>query len=552
MVRKLAIGVAFLCVTSLLYGRQAEQRMVQNREGQSNDRPATTASKVTPEQQKYAKQVLETAEADAGGLQGGMRGFVLLQIARSYAKSDKAKAVELLEQALTATRTMDDDGQRVRGQLQEQIVQTMVPLAPQRADELLLQVDPGSRAKVLQSLLAYYQRAKQTDRALEVIYRIGQEDEIPYRPAAQLMEQLPPERSNDFLQLFTTSLASYSAHKHTGVTLGAGDFAEMVTKFANSLPPTMVKDAITELLRQAENTGDGSPRQPEKISMSSAQGSVSMNSFYEWRLFQLLPVLKEVDPDEADRLLKKYQAVQSALNQYPQGTQSLAPSDGSKNKGGVSMMVGGPPPGLSGPQDANMQEMHRADRIAADAVEHPEQAMANAETISSKDMRASAYRSIARETLKKHPTTARAALKKLLELAPDQKPEMGMMSVSEVAQMYLETGDKDEARKAIEKGLKIAESAYKEDTNPDDPNKALKAYWPSTQSYIRLLRIAGQISPTWALTLIKDISDDEVRVAAETGLAAGWLDLPTGLTIMSSHNDGKNNTMMMSIENDEQ
>jgi len=73
---------------------------------------------------------------------------------------------------------------------------------------------------------------------------------------------------------------------------------------------------------------------------------------------------------------------------------------------------------------------------------------------------------------------------------------------------------------------------YVTDADEDDPNRALKAFWPATDAYCKLLRLAGRISPPWALALLKEVDDAEVRVTVEAALANEWLGSPEGHSVV--------------------
>src|SRR3954462_8332134 len=91
------------------------------------------ATKITPEQRKRAMQLLDAADAQAHAMKdGGSRAFALLQLARVYRETDKKKAVESLQDALSAPRMMEDEPRfrRIRARLQEQILDQLIPLAP--------------------------------------------------------------------------------------------------------------------------------------------------------------------------------------------------------------------------------------------------------------------------------------------------------------------------------------------------------------------------------------------------------------------------------------
>ncbi|MBZ5511462.1 MAG: hypothetical protein LAN70_09875 [Acidobacteriia bacterium] len=545
---KTRIALAVLAAASLCYGQQQTQVEVGMRPGSS--RQAEPARKATPEQLERGRQMLEVAEVQAAGLEGGMRSYALLQVARAYQPTDKKKALALLEDALAATRAIDDDNLNTRFQLQKQILQEMVPLAPQRVDELLTQVEPQARASVLSSLLQYYEKQKELGHAVEVLYRIAQESEMPYGAALRVMQALPPERAADAQQLFAVSLASFQDHKHSGGCMGDCDFVPLILRFWNRLPKEAVLDAIHAVLKDARDNG-----QKSSISMASDQGAVAFSSLYEFRLFQVLPVLRQLDESEAKKLLEQYQQVQTLLAKYPQGTDSLqppkAPGGGQDRSPGASFMMSNDGPGGGGrpgpgPQMPAPLEMQQVSKVAAEAEKHPRDALAMCAGISDPGLRSQALLMVARSTWKNDSSIAREALQKFMELNPKLEIAQQVMSLSTAADIYLKMGETDDAKGVIEKGLAAAESAYKKDSNADDPNKALKAYWPSAEAYRGMLRLAVRISPVWAANLVKEISDPEMKVVAQIAMAASLLDIPTGSTmIMNSTKQGTNMSMSM-------
>jgi len=67
---------------------------------------------------------------------------------------------------------------------------------------------------------------------------------------------------------------------------------------------------------------------------------------------------------------------------------------------------------------------------------------------------------------------------------------------------------------------------YGEDTDPDSPNQALKAFWPSACSFRSTLYGAGKRLGSEATTLLERIPDDDLRLFAQIELAAAIADLP--------------------------
>ena len=545
---KTRIALVVLAAATLCYGQQQMQTEVGMRPGSS--RQAEPARKATPEQLERGRQMLQLAETQAAGLEGGMRSYAPMQVARAYQPTDKKKALALLEDALAATRSIDDDNLKTRFQLQKQILQEMVPLAPQRVDELLTQVEPQARASVLSSLLRYYETQKELSHAVEVLYRIAQESEMPYGAALRVMQALPSERAADAQQLFAVSLESFQDRKRDGACMGECDFVPLILRFWSRLPKETVLDAIDAVLKDARECG-----QKGSISMASDQGAVAFNSQYEFRLFQVLPVLRQLDESEAKKLLEEYQQVQTLLAKYPQGTDSLQPpnaGEGGPDRGpSASFMVSSDGPGGGrrgpGPQRPAPVEFQQVSKIAVEAEKHPRDALAMCAGVSNPNLRSQALLMIARSTWKNDSSIAREALQKFIELTPKLEIAQQVMSLSTAADIYLNMGETDDAKSVIEKGLAAAETAYKKDSNADDPNKALKAYWPSAEAYRGMLRLAVRISPVWAANLAKEISDPEMKVVAQIAMASSLLDVPAGATmIMNANKQGT--TMNMSME----
>jgi hypothetical protein len=403
-------------------------------------------------------------------------------------------------------------------------------------------------------MVDHYQKSKQLDRAVQILYRLAHEGDMPYGATARVMQALPEENSSDVQQLFLAALNSFENSQPKGRCMGDCDFALLVLHFWSRLPKQAVLDAIHTMLKQAKDSQQGA------MSMASDKGAVAFNSYYDYRLFQLLPVLQKLDEPEAKKLLEEHQQVQTLLSQYPDGTSSLSPNAGNAPGGsggpprGMAMMTmsDGPGPGGNqrspGPAMPSPLEMQQVMKITADAEKHPRDALANCSTISSPQLRAQAYQGLASATWKKEPSVAGEALHKLLDVLPQLETQQQMLAFNRAATLFMDMGETEDAKKVVEKGMAAADKAYKADNNADDPNRALKAYWPSAEGYRSMLRTAVRISPTWAASLVKEISDPEMKVIVQIAMAGALLDIPAGsVTIMSSTKSG--GTMMMNMMN---
>lgn len=486
-----------------------------------------------------AIELLTRAEAETSGLEIRMRAWALWQIGIAYQAISRAKALDLFQSALTASRSVREDGSsripsndalaRITGrpslspglQLQADIARSIVLLEPARADQVLQQIDPSTRSAVLTSLLVYEEKEKHFDKALETLNRITAQDEMPYGYAMRLMDNLRAEQTDELRQLFSVALVSY--RNHAPHTLFKDGFPVMLSRYWKHLPKEIVQQTIDEILKQASDS-----KEEISYSIPSDKGERTVNSLSEFRLAQIIPMLREFDPSAARRYVEKYPALASASAPFDFARPAAQGILFRPGRDYNSMLISG-------------LEMPSAQKAAAEVdAGNTSDAMSQASNITDKNLRAQTYEYIARAAAKNDQTAATNAIKAMLDAADKLQPSQAFVYYASAAAIYMKMGETDDAKKSIEAGLAVARKLYKDDSDDDDPNTALKAFWPSTNAFCTIMREAARVSSAWALSLLQDVQDPALRVAAEIALAGGWLDAPTGpsttMTVKKSRN----------------
>ncbi len=499
---------------------------------------AAPKAKPVDERTQRGRDMLAAAEALSGGLEGNMRAYSMLQLANAYALSDKPKAVELLQRAFAVTTETREETPS-KTQLQKEILQALAPLNPAVTEELLPQAAASVRGDVLNALLGSYIKNKQTDKAIEMVLQVARQGEFPYKAVDQLMQSLPKEDSVNRQALFTAALDNQKSHPEArGMRMG--DLSSMIVRYWTRLPVAMVKEAIDTVLDQADpekNSGSDNAGKMT-ITLASAKGTAGFNSLFEFRAYQLLPVLRKLDESEAAKLTERLQRMNPTLKDAPSDLADTQ-AGGQNTMMAVSMGDGpgpAPPPRMVG---MNVGEVGK---IMAIAKTHPQDALAQAAMLEP-NARLRALQGIARVNLKDNESVSRAALKQVLDLAPQLELEPQESALESAASLYLQMKDTESAQKALAQAGKVAETMYKEDTNKDDPNQALKAYWPSTAAWMRLVQIADGISPRASAEIIHGIDDPEIQVTQQLALAGTLLGLPLGPSLSISTT--KSGTSMM-------
>lgn len=497
--------------------------------------------------QKTQSGILEIAEQDANRLQGPMRAWGLWQVARLYQTSNKKKALQLLNAALAETAMMKDvpppkmqetimrstsggPAKSTRAWLQEQVARAIITIDPGREGELLQGLDPANRGAILQALLSYYESHKLIDRAIEQFNLIATEDEAPYLAATRIMANMKPEQSGELAAIFSICLSSYTAHAPHEFQ-PADPFPKLVIQYWQKVPKQLARDAVDEILQQAQDD-----KVNKGFSMSFGDSGQSAGSLLEYRLVQFMPMLQEFEPSRANEYREKYPSVAGLASSYAASTSSSPAATDSQAVSGQGLKVNGD----SGNIFMNMAEWPVAEKIASKAdAGHGEEAIADAANIRNPDLKIQAYEHIARATIKKDTPVAASALKKMLTATADAKLDRQPEYYTSAAGIFVLIGDPASAKDAVEKGLGSAAQLYKQDTDSDDPNTAFEAFWPSTNAYCVLLRQARRISEAWAVTLLKEIDNPEIRFAAEAAMAGSALNVPESrATIITSKRQG--------------
>lgn len=495
--------------------------------------------KLTPQQQT-GLSILDQQAGVAKALSPVMRTFAFLEISRGYEKLSPPKALAALHDAFQASQSIEDDSDPKTSNktwLQGQVLSRLVALDPAYCEQLVPQLAGYPRSAAINRLIMYHTRKKQFAQAIALLGQLGDE-EFPYIIGSNLVRALPPEMAADKQNLFAQALASFSRHEHKN-GIGMDDFGVFISRTWQDLPPDLVLQAVDEVLKQARQSDE-----KMEITVGAEKGAASFSSTYEYTLFELLPVLRALDAERADRLLQEERDVQTTAKQYPNGLQSLDPENGIPDS--ITMRL----PSSSGESaaddryDDQLQPQIR--KIIAQAEKDPKQALAAAMSLPDlHNTRALALLKLAGATLKTSPGHAANALDELMKIIPSIQREIVQLDMlAGAGDDYLKLGNTESAKKVVDQGFKLAEKLYATDTDADDPNQAFKAMWPSTSAWRRFVALATRISPQTALQAINSIPDPEIQALETIALADSLLGAPPGLQMVAVNTKNKNNYMM--------
>lgn len=506
--------------------------------------------KLTP-QQVQAVQLLNTSRTEAAGLQPEARTYVLRMVANAYRSFEPQKESKLLHDAFLASLAIesapadeacdDTDACRMKTLLQRQILERLAEKSPEDAKGLLLRAVPGVRNSIRLRIVDYYLDHKQLEKARVLISELSGQD-YPYKAAGQLILALPDGRSADRLAIFSEALNNFQQSPSLGF---ANDLPMMIVDTWQHLPPALILSAIETILAEAKSDSHADMH----MAMASKEGKgISLNSLYELRLFQLLPILQELDPSRAEDLLRDNPPIRLDLQKYPAGMQSVNPM-GEPNVG-IALARSGDgtgSPSLQSRLQGTTEIEGRLNAISIEAEKDPKQALSDALTLPLSGgfqhdscARLSALESVARLAARKDKFVAETALDEATKLAEQLPPRQGR-KLANAMDVYTQLGDEEGAEKALNVLLKIAQNLYAIDSNPSDPNQVFKGMWPSTVLWRRCVEFSVKLSPNLAKSIISDLSDPEIAALQRVAYASSLLGASTGPWQIAEKNERSGN-----------
>ena len=536
-------------------------------------------AKLTP-QQELGLRLLQSAEAEAAGLEPPMRTYVLWQVSHGYRKTRPAKADAVLQTAFVASRGIVDEAEpndcrmeqvcHVQTWLQREILEEVLEAdsdkaSLERVEKLLPRANPDVKKEMLDRLAYEYVRKNNFDRARQFMEQMD-EDRYSYALAGELIAAIPASsQPEERVAVFSQAFSNFQNRSLENLDPDNEDFGILVIRFWRELPSSLALDAIDAILERSKDRDES--KKAHSVTMTLLDGgSLSFGSEYEFRLFQLLPILKELDESKAERLLAEHHEAHLALDRYPRGMRSLDSNyytdkprdektipavadvipalddDPAKNSEYQSTLQ------LNAQIDAQMQ------KVREESEADPEKAYRDAMNLplqramgKSSCPRATGLRLAAFGLMKVNPTLARTAMTEARRLAQDVDPAWQALILAEVPDFYLKLDDEDGARGAIKDQAKLAEKLYAIDSDAGDPNLAFKGAWPSANTWRNCIQQAAKVSPAFAEEILAQIPDPDITGLERVMYASALLGAEkSSIAVVEWHKGGRHSGIFMS------
>jgi hypothetical protein len=278
-----------------------------------------------PEVTQKARLWLDTAAGQVAAAPPEVQAGALVSIAVVETAVDKAKALEHFNQALAAGAALSTrSGARVREEFHAYLITEVAKYDLNRAVEMLqsLPETPAGerdfRAEPLNQVILALLREKQFHRAVEILNRHALAGVYPYDALTQLLKQLPPDDDRR-VTLYSQALTGFEQRPNVDA------YTRFLRQNLKEIPRPLLEPAVRALARTAlEGRGIVNPY---LMTFKNEKGVVSLDDPVAVVLFNLTDLITPFDPAFVKAASAKYPALARALEQYPNGFESLK-SDG--------------------------------------------------------------------------------------------------------------------------------------------------------------------------------------------------------------------------------
>lgn len=188
----------------------------------------------------------------------------------------------------------------IAGLLQQQLLSAMMESPGfdghlRDIESLMVEEDAATRTSSISEMVSHLvEKPGSIPQAQRLLLTYADDKNFPYDAAIQLMEALRGKDAQAMASVFSEAAANYRQHGESPEAVRQEDLATALLRFSQDIPRDQALDAVAEILSQARENSSF-------VTAFTGSGNRHFDSLYEFRLYELLPVLRELDPSRRAR-----------------------------------------------------------------------------------------------------------------------------------------------------------------------------------------------------------------------------------------------------------
>jgi hypothetical protein len=483
----------------------------------------SAADKPTPRQK--ARELLDSVVDMAAAAKPDVQAAALMHLAEDYYAFDKKKSLEFFKQAFTVINTSPASQSPFARSTQMEIAVSLAGFDAPEGIGLLKLMEPVQggydvRSYAASRIMSVLVGKQKFADALDLAEYMGSTGAYPFSGVGMILDKLPAV-DPQIAAVFSSALAAFTVKPDTA-------FSDLLNRHWKQLPAGMPQAALSRILAHILNGKDD--QSYETRTLSSSKGTAAFSSRLQADLFDIAPLVRELDPKRYEELLSSYAELRGALQIFPGGGPAVH-----DDRGVVVYTV------LSDAKADNTEARRSADALnnrmktaalinqrseqALAAASDPDKALDLVAAIPSQPQQAVVLARIANAVGENDVARARRVLSRCLAMLDDVKyPEDRVNAWDAVAAVAVTIKDDAILQRAIDRMISDAAALYKEDSDSDKPNRYPRDQWPSTQAYRRAVIRAVKLQGVDAEPILQKIADTDQNILARLTMAQALLE----------------------------
>jgi hypothetical protein len=347
------------------------------------------------------------------------------------------------------------------------------------------------------------------DKLRTLAHHLGETGQYPYLGIAPIVRQLAEKDPAIAETLFNEALSYY--RRGARVDAADYDFVDFLKDLWNVVPRPLARMALETVVstlvkrREAEE-------ESFRARVYTDKGTVDFQSPVDQLLFQVLPLVKETDPDWARRLIESRPELKQA--RHVEGMTNRV--EGVVIRGSVN------PAEVASLQQRGL-EGARLRHIESIALERPEEAMRLSASLADPALRSVAFASVAAGLSPTAPDQAKRLLEEVSQAIPGIGDEKGKLrALTALAQAAAGIGNMDSFRQALRKGFDLGVELFQQDldVHPTKPAMFAAGFHDLTQ----LTRVGVRFDPQYTLGQVSSLQNALLQAYLLVDAAEGLRD----------------------------
>jgi len=429
---------------------------------------------------------------------------------RSWSKEMFRLAVSLpptwnklaLEKNAIVTLSQTDPGEAIR------LFRSMDDPIPMANGSLPEDVRSEAAGVVFQHLL----NIQKGPRGLEVIGQIaehlGETGEYPYAAVTPIIKQLARNNESKAQAFYLQALLYY---RRGAKFLDENRmFIQFLQDVKEQLPRAQLRQGLEAVVsRLLEQKPPADSNQRYRAQVLTKNGVVEFRDPSDQMLFELLPLVRELDSDWAETLIQRRPALSKVANAA----------------GPVQRMESSTIFAASGEGDVSAAEQSaieegRLYNIRKIARETPDEALSLASTLTVPALQAQAWAEIATSIASKDRDRALILIGKVRDTTERLKDQLDIVGVlSELSEAAAAAGDRRALQESLEQGIDLGGEIFEQDLTAHPGKLAYNV--DGFDELVKLCEVGAKYEPTYTLSRVRQIRDDLLRAHLLVSVAEG-------------------------------